>query len=215
MLPPLVLEALQVRVGDPFAGPVVDGVRCRRGEHLLGHSAVEAHLVKLGLRGRRKQHVGRGVEDRSGEKHRLSVGREARRSLVGRVEGQPLGLAALGGHHEHVEVSVTVRGERDLRSVRRPDWHRVVGVAHGQGLGRPTRRRDLPEVAVVAENHGPAIRRNRGIAKPERRLRSRRRHGRREAHRREETKQCRSEATSRLDHRPSSGKVSPPGTGGP
>ena len=94
----------------------------------IGAPAGGRHLVELRLRAGRELAVRRGVHPRGAEEDGLVVAGEGVGILGGRVEREPPRFAALGGHHEDVEVAVAVAGERDLLAVVAPDRHEVVGL---------------------------------------------------------------------------------------
>ena len=82
------------------------------------------------------------------------------------MERQAPRLAALGRHHEDVEVAEPVAGERDPLAVVAPDRHEVVGLVQRQRHGGAASRRDAVEVALVGEDHRLAVRRDGGVAQP-------------------------------------------------
>src|ERR1044072_3509688 len=61
--------------------------------------------------------------------------------------------------------------KRDPRPCRRPPGTGVVVVPHRERGGRAPRRRPLPQIAAVPEHYYATVRRDRGIAEPERALR--------------------------------------------
>lgn len=80
---------------------------------------------------------------------------------------QPGGGAAFDRHHENIVIAVPLRGERDARSVRRPN--RVVAV-----VGRTGERHSLaaccrhqPDLPAIGEGDAAAIGRNRRRADPQ------------------------------------------------
>ena len=124
-----------------------DGGAIRGGHgHGSGHTAPQRHgedaavAARLGQPPRPEQH---GLAFRGPPAH----------GVLGGVEGQSVGLAALHGHHVHVGIAVVVAGECHVRPVRGEE-----GVALHAGVHRqPARVRAVsvgdPHVAGVHEGH--------------------------------------------------------------
>ena len=166
VLAPRVLAALLVVVEQELAVAAELHVLGGRREQLDRAAAGGGHLVELGLRAGREQAVRGGVHARGAEDDGRVVAGEGVGVLGGGVERQPPRLAALGGHDEDVEVAVAVARERDLPAVVAPDGHEVVGLVRGQRDGRAAGGRHPVEVALVGEDDGLAVRRDRRIAQP-------------------------------------------------
>ena len=94
---------------------------------------------------------------RRGEEDGLAVGRPAVDDIVGRVECQPLRLAAHGGDDEDVVAAVPVGAEGDHAAVGAEDRIDVVGLMHGHGTSDAADGLDGPDIAEVAEGNQPAV----------------------------------------------------------
>ena len=71
--------------------------------------------------------------------------------------GQPLGLAALGGHDVDLGVAVVLAGEGELLAVGREAGEHLEAVVAGQPAGDAARRRDGVQVAGVGEDDAVAV----------------------------------------------------------
>ncbi len=199
MLAPLHLVPLLIGVGESLPGAVPDRMERRGREHLLWHSTRELDTVELRLGGGRKLHVRGAVEPRGGEEHGTAIRGEARRQVVGGVEGEPGRLSPGRGHDEEVEVAVPVGGEGDLRPVRRPDRRGLVRRGDGQRGRGTTRGRHPPEVPPVAEDHALPVGGDRRRAQPEGLAGDRGRGGRRSKQGREQEGEPRQEMSEPLN----------------
>ena len=94
---------------------------------------------------------------RRGEEDGLAVRRPAVDDIVGRVECQPLRLAAHGGDDEDIIAAVPVGAEGDHPAVGAEDRVNIVGFVHGHRPGNAADGLDNPDIAEVAEGNLPAV----------------------------------------------------------
>jgi hypothetical protein len=76
---------------------------------------------------------------------------------VRRIEGQLLGLAAIGGHHVDLFVAVVLAGEGDPLAIGRELREQFHAGVRGQPRGRAAGRVHHPQVAAVAEDDAVVV----------------------------------------------------------
>src|SRR5882762_1994325 len=84
------------------------------------------------------------------------------------MKRQAFGVAAAGGHHKDIKISIAVRSECNAFTIMAPHRSELVRFAEGERNGRAAGRRDGINIALVLEKNDLSIRRNGWVTKPER-----------------------------------------------
>ncbi len=170
MLAPNVFVALQVDIEPALATGIQAQVFERERQLQARAAAVQrgaVHLVETAIG---ELCVLRIHQTARGEEHRLAVGRESHRMIIGRMVGEPFRRAASGRHHENIEIAMTVGSKSDLAAVGRPYRLVIVVLAHRQRPGDAALSTDHINITFVAKRNLAPIGRNRRVAHPQRGL---------------------------------------------
>ncbi len=169
MFSPVALVAFVIVEEDLVARRAHRGVQRRRRQHDRHPPSGHRDGVQLTHAAGGKLHVGGQVLPRGAEEHGAVVGRERARDFTRGVIRQPLRLAAVRRHDEHVEIAVPIGGERHRLPIVAPHRCELVRLAEGQRNRIAARRRHRPDVTLVLEEQGLAVGRNGWIPQPQRR----------------------------------------------
>ena len=154
MLSPVTLIPLVVVEEDLVAGRAHRGVQRRRRQDDRHPPSCHRNGVQLTHAAGRKLHVRGKVLPRRAEEDRPVVRRERARDFTCGVIRQPLRLAAVRRHDEHVEVAVAVGRECHRLPIVAPHRCEFVRFAEGQRNRIPARYRHRPDVTLVFEEQG-------------------------------------------------------------
>lgn len=167
MLAPLVFEAFLVLVEEAVARTVeADGLGgCA--QYLPDASAAYGDFIELGHGGAWKEGAFGRVLDSCREQDVFAVRGECGRDFSRGVCGEPLGCSAVGGHHEYVEVAVSVAGKGYLLAVRRPYGSAFIGLLRGELYGCTALCRDFIDVSFITEGDFRSVGRDLYVTHPE------------------------------------------------
>src|SRR5690606_3693472 len=96
----------------------------------------------------------------------LTVSAECVRILGRRMKRESCGSTAGCRHHIHIEVAVTIAGERNGPAIRTPHRHEVVCSVRSERCCNSARDWHTKQVSLVGEHEGLTIRRDGRISEP-------------------------------------------------